>query len=98
MKRELLYQDNSVNPGNEEREEAQEDAQRRADVIAVLESPGYMELHRIMNELLAFATVECCSKQSSFEHIRYSQGMLDGLQSLRHRFLELSKEKKDGRQ
>ena len=97
MKRESYYQSNAVNPEVEDVEENVEDIEKRAAVLAVLESPGFMEFHRIMNEVMEMATIEACSVKNEFDRIRYYQGMLDGLRTVRHRFLEISKEKKDGR-
>lgn len=97
MKRESYYQSNAVNPEFENEEEKLEDVEKRAAVLAVLESPGYMEFHKIMNEVIEMATIEACSVKNSFDRIRYYQGMLDGVRIVRYRFIDMSKEKKNGR-
>lgn len=86
--------DNAFEGGRkEERKITPEDERRIAAVTETLKSEGYLELHHIMNVEVERLTREIVGMNSlGIEEIRYRQGALNEIISIRSKFRSLTKE------
>lgn len=87
------YQEDSTNPNVsfEAMGWESEDARIGEQVQEVLGMPGYQKLHQLFVARVEHADKRLRDKSMSGDEMRFEQGVIEGLLSVQHAFIELGK-------